>query len=313
MNNGEMMKTFKEWLEEAIKGKAGSDTTQVATTRGTYVKSGEKLKTQIPDDGNVLNYGAGLHQTTDGLKEGLGGESSKHTVHDYEPFPEKRETPPTFTSSDEVPSNHYHAVVCHNVVNVLDKETREDVLNHMYHSVKEGGVIHIGARKFNGDIATAKNTTPGEEEKSVYVQRRTRNGTIPVYQKGWDGDELKRDIEEHAKRMGHTVEVTRVPGMAANGVSVRVIKKANNSGISEAKVSQTYLLNAKKHETAAKHHSEITSSCKPKSDKQNFHQLAAEAHKKAADAFSSGNTSEARGLAKSAEAATTRAQIADRS
>lgn len=103
-----------ESIVHKIEGQAGSASTQVATTAGTYHKSGEKMKHQIPPDGKILSYGAGLEHTTHALKKGLGGGDSHHIVHDYEPFPEKRKEAPTFKESTEIPKNHYHGVVSHN-------------------------------------------------------------------------------------------------------------------------------------------------------------------------------------------------------
>jgi hypothetical protein len=216
------MKTLKDFILESIVHKiehqAGSGTTQVATTAGTYKKSGERLKQQIPVDGRVLNYGAGLEQTTHGLKAGLGGDTSKHAVHDYEPFADRRKEKPTFTKSEEVPKDHYHAVVCHNVLNVVEPHIRDHITRHIFSSMKEGGVAHIGTRKFKGDIDTAKNTKPADEDKAVWVKK----GSQHVYQKGFDGDELKNYIEGEAKRHGHEVEVKKVAGLSANGVEVHM-------------------------------------------------------------------------------------------
>lgn len=38
------MITFKQFLDEALEHQAGSETTQVATTTGTYQKTAEKIK-----------------------------------------------------------------------------------------------------------------------------------------------------------------------------------------------------------------------------------------------------------------------------
>lgn len=219
------MKSLKELIKEAIVHKiehqAGSGTTQVATTAGTYKKSGELLRNKIPHDGRVLNYGAGLEQTTHGLRAGLGGVESKHTIHDYEPFPDRRKEKPTYTKSEEVPRDHYHAVVCHNVLNVVEPHIRDHITRHILSSMKEGGVAHIGVRKFKGDIDKAKKSKPADEDKAIWIHK----GSQHVYQKGFDGDELKSYVEREAKRHGHDVEVKRVSGLAANGVEVHMKKK----------------------------------------------------------------------------------------
>lgn len=213
-------KALAKSILENIEGQKGSMSTQVATTKGTYVKSGEKLRGNIPDNGNVLNYGAGLHHTTDGIKEGLG--HGKHKVDDYEPFPERREHPPTYTKSSDVPSNHYHAVVCHNVLNVVQPHIRHQIVHHIFDSMKEGGIAHIGTRKYKGDIDKAKNASNADEHKALWIHKKEGN----VYQKGFDQDELSNYIKERAAAHGHTVEVKK-SNLAATGVEVKLIKKAS--------------------------------------------------------------------------------------
>lgn len=211
-------------LAESVKieGQKGSSTTQVATTKSTYVKSGKDLKDKIPHDAKVLNYGAGLDHTSEGIKEGLG--EGKHTVHDYEPFPERRKAKPTYTDSSEIPNNHYHAVVCHNVLNVVQPHIRHAITKHIFDTMKEGGVAHIGTRKYKGDIDQAKNASPAsDEDKALWIHKKGGD----VYQKGFDGDELKQYVESQAKKHGHQVEVKK-NNMAANGVEVKMIKKGDS-------------------------------------------------------------------------------------
>lgn len=217
------MKTFKETLTEAILhkiiGQSGSSTTQVATTSGSFEKSGKELSKHIPPDGKVLNYGAGLDHTTKALKSGL-GEDSKHSVHDYEPFPERRKAPPTFSKSEEVPRDHYHAIVCHNVLNVVEPHIRDHIVRHIFSSMKEGGHAHIITRKFKGDVDTAKNVRPGDEKGSVWIKKSGGD----VYQKGFDGDELHHYLKSEAEKHGHQVKVSKL-GFGASGAKVEMIKK----------------------------------------------------------------------------------------
>lgn len=194
--------------------------TQVATTEGTYRKTGEFLKPKLGENSRVINVGAGLDQTKRGLQSGLG---HGHVVHDMEPNPEKRKTPPEFTAAHEIPNNHYHAAVCHNVLNVVEPEVRHQVVRTIFDSLRQGGHAVIGTRKWTGDISKTKNFEHGEEPKSVWVNK---NGAYS-YQKGFDGDELKDYIEGEARKYGHEVEVKKVNGIAANAVHVRMIKKGS--------------------------------------------------------------------------------------
>ena len=216
-----LIEYIKEAIQHKIEGQQGSSTTQVATTGGSFEKSGKKLSKDIPPDGKVLNYGAGLDHTTESLKKGLGGSQS---VHDYEPFPERRKEAPTFSKSDEVPRDHYHGVVCHNVLNVVEPHIRDHIVRHIFSSMKEGGHAHIITRKFKGDVDGAKNATPGDEKGSLWIHKKSKGKTQSVYQKGFDGNELHEYIRKEAEKHGHKVEVSNL-GFGASGVHVKMIKK----------------------------------------------------------------------------------------
>lgn len=209
------MKSFSAFMEET----RVNDTrkTQVATTGGTYRKTGEFLKDKLAPNSKIISIGAGLDQTREGLHAGLG---DGHVVHDMEPNPEGRKTKPEYTSSEDIPHNHYDAAVSHNVLNVVEPHVREHVMHSIFNSVKEGGHAVIGTRKWSGDINTNKNYEAGDEPKSMWVKKKGATS----YQKGFDGNELKDYVEDYAKRHGHQVEVKKVP-LAANGVHVKIIKK----------------------------------------------------------------------------------------
>lgn len=220
------MKSFKSFImeENETKKPDPSINTQVATTGGTYEKTGSHLAPHLQPGSKILSLGAGLDHTREALKKGL-GEAHKNTeVHDMEPNPQRRKTEPEYTSSDQIPHDHYHATVSHNVLNVVEPEVRHHVVKTAFDSTKEGGHIVFGARKWKGDVDLAKNAKPGSEPKSIWVSRD--KGKTQNYQKGFDGDELKSYIEERAKKEGHQVEVKKLPGIAATAVHVRIIKKA---------------------------------------------------------------------------------------
>ena len=212
-----MKKPFFQFLEES----RINDTrkTQVATTYGTYKKTGELLKGFLPPNAKTISIGAGLDQTKEGLMDGLG---KGHIVHDMEPNPEGRKVPPEFTNSEDIPTGKYHAAVCHNVLNVVEPDVRDSVVRSIFNSLRDNGHAIIGTRKWTGDIATNKNFELGDEPKSMWVKKKDAYS----YQKGFDGDELKDYIEGMAEREGHTVAVKRITGIAANGVHVHMLKRA---------------------------------------------------------------------------------------
>ena len=64
-----------------------TDLTQVSTTKGTYQKTGEFLKHHLQPNSKILSVGAGLDQTREGLRAGLGDD---HEIHDFEPNQSKQ-------------------------------------------------------------------------------------------------------------------------------------------------------------------------------------------------------------------------------
>lgn len=219
------MQSFKQFINEEERVN-NSQRTQVATTSGTYRKTGKFLKDKLHPQSRVLSVGAGLDQTTEGLHQGL-GENHDHTVHDFEPYPENRKNPPTFTHEKDIPKDHYHASVSHNVLNVVEPHEREGVMHNIFHATKSGGHAVIGTRSWKGDIEKNKNFYPGDEPKSMWVRKKKKGGGEETsYQKGFDDNELKDYAEDYAKRHGHTVTVKKLPGMAKSTIHIHIHKKA---------------------------------------------------------------------------------------
>jgi len=222
-----IIKSFIQHLTEEKENR--TDRTQVATTGGTYEKTGKFLSKVLEPKSRILSVGAGLDQTKEGLRNGLGED---HTVHDHEPNPQNRREAPEYTNADDIPSDHYHASVTHNVLNVVEPHIRHSILHHMFRTTKEGGHMVIGTRGWTGDVGTAKHFEPADEEKAIWVRKSEKDPTtkksktIWSYQKGFDGDELKNYIEDYARKHGHDVTVKKVGGLAKNTVHVKINKKS---------------------------------------------------------------------------------------
>lgn len=215
------MKTYSQ-LVEAVRTN-NTRRTQVSNTSGTYRKTGEFLRDKLPAKSKVLSHGAGLDHTKPALVVGLG---KGHSVHDFEPNPEGRRTPPEHVTSDSIPADTYDAVVSHNVLNVVEPNVREQVMDSIFRSVKPSGHLIIGVRKWKGDVATKEGTPKpssrlAKEPRAVWVKK----GSDHSYQKGFDGPELKDYVESYAKKRGHIVTVRRLGGIAANAVHVQVHTK----------------------------------------------------------------------------------------
>jgi SAM-dependent methyltransferase len=167
--------------------------TQIPGTLPTYVKAKEKLDA-IKPEGRTLDFGAGLGL---GAKE-MGADS-------YEPFA-KEGFNPTFTKSDTIPSESYEKITNLNVLNVVPKNVRDDIVNEIGRVLKPGGTAVITTR--GKDVMKAKGRE-GPEENSIITSAGT-------YQKGFTKDELESYIKE---TLGDAFEVKRL-NLGPAGVTV---------------------------------------------------------------------------------------------
>lgn len=227
------MLSFKDFLHES--GFVNNPrATQVATTGGTYRKTGDFLKNLLRPNSKVISIGAGLDQTKTNLLSGLNGEDGNHEVHDQEPFPEGRKTPPEYKNAHEIPSDSYDAAVSHNVLNVVPRDVRDTILHHFFRSLKEGGHGVIGVRGWKGDVANAKNQIPDKEESNaIWIPKQRKNPdtgrseTIHSFQKGFDGNELMDYVNDFAKANGHEIEIKKIPGLAKSSIHFVLKKKGH--------------------------------------------------------------------------------------
>lgn len=172
--------------------------TQIATTVGTYRKAGELLH------GYVLDYGAGLGLGADELrKQGL-------SVRTFEPFPQrwKSPVPPTYRKPGDIPDMGFDSVICLNVLNVVDRRTRDGILREFARVLLPGGTVVLNARSV-ADVSKASVKESGPEPGSWFIGR----GDERRYQKGFTQDEL----EKYVRSLGW-INVRKVPGLG--GVSV---------------------------------------------------------------------------------------------
>lgn len=197
----------------AILAQPGSDSTQVATTTGSYRKAAAYIKETIPNAKNILDYGAGRGLGSDAMRQ-----ESGVRVDSYEPIPSnwQGKAPLNFNNTDQI-SEKYDGVVNLNVLNVLEPKLREEVVRDIVSKIAPGGAAVIGVRKFKGDIEPTKNSTPAQEEKAIWVKKPTGLS----YQKGFDGNELV-DYLKGIVPPGYTVE--RGPKVGATSAVIRAPK-----------------------------------------------------------------------------------------
>lgn len=197
-----------------------SGTTQVATTVGSYKKVAKKMSI-----GSVLDYGAGLGFGTDEMSNVLG-----RKVDSYELNTERwrGKKPVTYTEASQI-IKKYDNIVSLNVLNVVPKDVRNFIVDHIGSKLKKGGSAFISTRKFTGDIDKSKNFISGPEEKSYIIKRKQGGGVIDVFQKGFDGNELVSYLQD---RLGDDFIVEKDNTFGSSGAVVTnpdVVMQKNTS------------------------------------------------------------------------------------
>ena len=237
-------KLAEELPDKAIPKQPGSDTTQVATTIGSYKTAANNLKKSLKDGSTVLDYGSGLGLGTDAMKEVLG---TKFNIENYEPSPEKAQVQPTYKESDKI-KKRYDSIVSLNVVNVLEKDIRDMVVSHIGQLLKPGGKAIIGSRKFKGDIDNTKNFRPASEKGAIWVNKSGGE----VFQKGFDGKELLNYVKDV---LGKGYNVRKLSGVGANGVLIEKLSSDKlPSGLKGSSEGISYSIKVPSKGTTSKPH-----------------------------------------------------------
>lgn len=229
-NNGNIKKRVY-FSKVEIQGQAGSGTTQIAGTRGMYVKALKWLRGKHQDAKTVLDYGAGLGLGTDDMRLN----NPDLNIDSYEPNPERWQgkKPPSYTNNTQI-NKDYDLILNTNVLNVVEKPIRDLIVKDIASHLNMNGKALITTRGWKGDISTAKNFKPSDEYHGIWIDKG-KNGL--VFQKGFDGDELKNYIEE---LLGNdfVVEKTR-PTFGKSSVTITRIKpKANTNNAQNVEASQ---------------------------------------------------------------------------
>ena len=218
-NNHSVTKRIS-FSKEEIQGQNGSGTTQVATTRTMYVKALKWLRNQSPEAKTVLDYGAGLGLGTDDMRSNNPGLN----IDCYEPNPERwaGKQPPTYTNNTQI-NKDYDLILNTNVLNVVEKPIRDLIVKDIADHLTMGGKALITTRGWSNDVNAAKNFKPADEHHAIWINKG-KNGY--VFQKGFDGDELKNYIEE---LLGDefVVEKTR-PTFGKSSVTITRVKAQPN-------------------------------------------------------------------------------------
>jgi len=205
-------------VEDAIKeAKVNPQLTQRNNTVPTYSKSGNILLNRGVE-GPVIDFGAGL---------GLGTEELKKLfpeVHDYEPLAIQGYNP-KFSKASDIPSDAYQGLVNHSVLNVLDKDTRDEAMKDIGRVMQSGGTGIITARTPQA-VLSAKGI-PGGEINSIITQG-PRGST---FQKGFSTP----DLVDYAKYiLGKKFDISPAPKAEQgplSGSAIMIQKKADGGPI----------------------------------------------------------------------------------
>ena len=176
-------------MREMAISNPNSASTQRSITLNSYRKVGEWLSSTLQPD-SILDFGAGLGEGTRALQQ----TNPEAEVFSYEPFPQGWD--PDFRRSEDIPSSTFQAIVSLNVLNVLPRNIRDEVVVEIWDSLSPGGTAVIGVRGWSGDVGSTKNFEPSDEEKSLLVKTKVKGKEELVFQKGFDKAEFLSYLQE---------------------------------------------------------------------------------------------------------------------
>lgn len=176
--------------------------TQIIGTLPTYEKASNILRQQGAS-GRGIDFGAGL---------GEGAKALGKDFDTYEPF--AKNWTPTYNNAADVPSDAYGQLTNLNVLNVVPREVRDEIVQDIGRVMQPGGMGIITTR--GKDVMNAKGLA-GPEPMSVITSRDT-------YQKGFN----KNELEDYLKYMlGDNFEIGRLN----LGPAGAMIKKKAEGGL----------------------------------------------------------------------------------
>jgi hypothetical protein len=172
--------------------------TQIIGTLPTYKKAADVFQGRGMQ-GRGIDYGAGL---------GEGAKVMPGQYDTYEPF--ARGWSPTYSEASQIPSDAYNRLTNLNVLNVVPREARDEIVQDIGRVMEPGGLGIITTR--GADVMKAQGAK-GPEPMSIITSRDT-------YQKGFTPAEL----EEYLRYMlGQGYDINRL-NLGPAGATVR--KKA---------------------------------------------------------------------------------------
>lgn len=212
IGTGKVSKVITESNVPGVPDAKNAQKTQVATTTQTYVKSEEILNDFFGGEGGkTLDFGAGRLQ---GAKA-IGADS-------YEPYP-REGVKPTYTKSEDIPSESYEKIISPSVLNVVPRDIRDSIVAEIGRILKPGGNAVITTRTVS-DVAGAKFKKPHPSEQNAFIVGKDESQA--TYQKGFTDFELINYLQE---TLGENFNVVPLPrtrdGKKVNGATALIRKK----------------------------------------------------------------------------------------
>ena len=169
---GKIIKAASDFILPAAEN---ASRTQIIGTLPTYAKAAEALA-QHGATGKAIDFGAGL---------GEGAKALGKNTDTYEPF--AKNWNPTFTKPEDIPTDAYNRLTNLNVLNVVPREARDEIAQHIGRVMEPGGLGVLTTR--GADVMKAQGR-PGPEPMSMITSRDT-------YQKGF----TKQELEDYMRYM----------------------------------------------------------------------------------------------------------------
>ena len=233
---------YTENLDKKV-SEGAAHATQIATTKGTYIKWANWLKDNVPniENAKVLDVGAGFGHIHKPFKEILGLDAES-----YEPFYNKEKylehagvEKPNYVNMDasDVPKGKFDVVVNNAVLNVIPADIRDNVVRTIGKAMKPGGMGIINAMNFDyvkdkikKIEAGSKNIQLSDSEVFIYESGKY------TYQKGFQTQELVGYVQDV---LGDDYVVSPAPSAIKSMATVVIEKKASGQMQSKSQAAES--------------------------------------------------------------------------
>jgi len=209
---------YPNWLKDQTTA-TGQHSTQITSTKKTYAKIGDYLKSNGMEDATILDASSGLGFGTQELRQ------QGFNVEDVEPYPSEKREAPTYTNYADI-FKQYDVVISNAVLNVIPDDWRANVLHSMADATKVGGRMIINVRDAQ-EIIKSKQKIELDSPSEVLITD-AKGEKIRAYQKGFTQKELVEWVQKELGD-GWTVENATKSNSGLSGARAVVAIKNKES------------------------------------------------------------------------------------